>query len=219
MRQSKQRIAIVLGIVLFGLWISVFSGYSSSKNILTEYPLTPINPTIYPQINGNWCGPSAASAAIQAVLQYNDGANPTPTVVPNIPRATLWAFMRDKTCKDIGGRDQSLPGIVGDSTNQVRKLNIAFDIGADPHAMAWTMWNYTGVGRYYHYWIYESAENGTRSLLYTLEKYHEPVLIAALHGSHWVDVVGYKAENSAYPYPPSGITKIKISDPLDGTTQ
>jgi hypothetical protein len=139
------------------------------------YPLSQIQPTVYDQGQSNWCGPGAAQSVIQWSSQYNDG---TPTPAPTmIPKSELWQFMRDNTCQDIGyGRDVALEGSVGDGENDVRRLNIAYDFGVDPHALAWTMWRKTGPNHFYHYWVYyNSVDEATRSLLFTLEKYHEPV--------------------------------------------
>lgn len=60
---------------------------------------------------------------------------------------TLWAYARDHTCNDIvakgvRGNDAALPGEVGDGWRQVRKLNIAYDFGLDPHVIAWMLWKY-----------------------------------------------------------------------------
>jgi hypothetical protein len=152
------------------------------------------------------------------VNTYHDG---TPTPEPTIiTKATLWAFMRDNTCSDIAGRDQFLTGKpVGDETDKVRKLNIAYDVGVDPHALAWAMYKYTPGGYNYHYWIYyNGADEATRWALYTLEKYHEPVPVAIKKGFHWVLIVGYEADNRAFPNA-GNIQTIRVFDPLSGTTQ
>lgn len=129
--------------------------------------------------------------------------------------------MRDNTCKDIGpGRDNFLQGNIGDGINDVRKLNIAYDAGVDPHAMAWTMWVSTGPNHFYHYWVYRNGvDNATRWLLYTVERYHEPVIVAVQGGSHWILVIGYNSDYPAYPGPPGNITQIRIADPFYGTKQ
>jgi hypothetical protein len=102
----------------------------------------------------------------------------------------------------------------GDGTAHVRKLNIAYDVGVDPHAMAWTMWHNTPVGYYYHYWIYDNtADEATRKFLYTLERYHEPVPVAIDNGFHWVLVVGYDAEYSTM-LGAGTINRIYVFDPL-----
>lgn len=182
MSKEKTRFtAILIFSILFLCWVSV-SAVSSNTVFSINYPLTPIIPTIYDQITPNWCGPGSLQSVIQYVNQYNNGA-PAVTVVPIIPKATLWAFIRDTPSSALGGRDNPLPGVVGDGYNEVRKLNIAYDMGADPHAMAWTMWTHTGNGYYYHYWIYyDSAIIATKTILYTIEKYHEPVIAAVWAG-------------------------------------
>lgn len=137
-----------------------------------------------------------------------------------IPRATLWAFMRDNTCNDVSlyGRDALLPGTVGDDPGDVRKMNIAYDFGVDPHAMAWTMWKKTPSGYFYHYRIYSNGvDDATRKLLSAVEKYHEPVFAAVLDGTHWVLVVGYDSDYRAYPGDPGTIYRIRIANPLDGS--
>ncbi len=177
-------------------------------------------PTFYAQGNGNLCGPDCLQSAIQWVNQY-PFKTPVSTIVPIISKATLWAYMRDNTCSDIGGGvDVALPGTVGDGPDQVRKMNIAYDYGVDPHAMAWTMAKNAPTGYYYHYWIYD-ANNvylSTTFLLWTLEKYHEPVIVAAENGYHWILVTGYESDNLAYPSTPGPgtIYQIKIADPLTG---
>jgi len=217
MAKKKTRwIVILMVLVLFTFWMTVSTAFSSAT-LTTRYPLAAIEPTLYSQIKSNWCGPSALQSAIQWVHQYNDGI-PVATVVPVKPQANLWAYMRDNSCRDLGyGRDTALAGVVGDGYKNVRKMNIAYDFGVDPHAMAWTMWMKTDVNYYYHYWIYDSGPDlATRWLLYTLEKYHEPVQVAVLDGTHWVLVIGYESEFKAYPGDPGTIYNIRIADPWDG---
>jgi len=194
LKKNKYRIYFVFLLIFV---FTIFK-FSDAFSITPQwYPLSPIQPTVYDQGQPNWCGPGALQSVIQWSGQYNDG---TPTPAPTmITKAVLWQFMRDNTCKDIGtGRDVALVGPVGDGENDVRRLNIAYDFGVDPHALAWTMWRKTGPNHFYHYWIYyNSAEEATRSLLFTLEKYHEPVLVAVNHGAHWVLVTGYQADGPA----------------------
>jgi hypothetical protein len=174
----------------------------------SEYPVPSMNPTMITQQASNWCGP----AVLQSEIEY---------VTSNwIPQATLWAYMRDNTCNDVNiyGRDAALPGPVGNDTDDVRRINIAYDFGADPHAMAWTMWMKTPSGYYYHYRIYSSSVDfATRKLLYAVERYDEPQFAAVLQGSHWVLVVGYDSANPAYPTDPGTIYRIRIADPLYGS--
>ncbi len=216
MRVNKKFIALVTIFILSIIFLS-FSSVQSKSNMSMEFPSSPIEPTLYQQSESNWCGPGSAQSAIQWNLQYNQG-NPVSTVVPIIPRKTLWAFMRDNTCSDISnaGRDNALPGNVGDGNNDVRKMNIAYDFGVDPHALAWTMWRKTPSLYFYHYWIYyNSANEATKSLLFTVEKYHEPVMAAVYSGSHWVLVIGYDADGPATDFL-GNIYRIRIADPLDG---
>lgn len=171
--------------VLSFLWIGITSVRSSPTNLAnstltpTRYPIPAIQLTMWQQGESNWCGPGVLQSAIQWVNTYHDA---TPTPEPTmITRANLWEFMKNNTCSDISatGRDQALPGTVGDGLTDVRKLNIAYDVGVDPHALAWTMWKNTPPKYNYHYWIYSSsADESTRWVLYTLEKYHEPVPVA-----------------------------------------
>jgi hypothetical protein len=206
--------AILLFIILFVFWISVTSATSSTNS--THYPLSPIDPTLYLQGNGNWCGPGVLQSAIQWVNQYNDGApvSPAPTM---ITKTEIWGFMRDTSCSALGGRDSPLPGTVGDGLYDVRELNIAYDVGVDPHALAWVMWTHNPG--YYHYWRYDNQTQATRYLLYTLEKYHEPVLVAVRAGFHWVLVINYDADGLAYPINPGAgnINAIQIADPEDAS--
>ena len=126
--------------------------------------------------------------------------------------------MRDDSCSDVHskgahGRDIPLPGTVGNRSTEVRELNIAYDFGTDPHALAWTIWEWGPD--YYHYWVYDDFHEATRWLLWTVEYYHEPVIVAVNGGSHWVLVIGYEAERSAtHPDGPGTIQKIGYADPL-----
>jgi hypothetical protein len=201
-------------LVLSISWVAVSTVFSSS-----DYPIQPIEPTFYAQGTGNWCGPDSLQSAIQWVNQRPFGI-PVSTTVPIIPKATLWAYMRDYTCSEIGGGvDSALPGTVGDGAGQVRRMNIAYDYGVDPHAMAWTMWKNAPTGYFYHYWIYDPnfVYQSTVSLLYKLENYHEPVIVAAVNGYHWILVTGYKADHAANSYDgPGTIYQIRIADPATG---
>ncbi|HVN52925.1 MAG TPA: hypothetical protein VMT46_01250 [Anaerolineaceae bacterium] len=124
--------------------------------------------------------------------------------------------MKVVSCDDLGGNDPILSGTVGDGTSDIRKMNIAYDFGVDPHGMAWTMWwEQQNFNRNYHYWIYPDADRGTLTFLVTLRFYHEPILVAVKHGSHWVLVTGYDADIDS-PYSPSQLHHIKYYDPLDG---
>ena len=68
--------------------------------------------------------------------------------------------------------------------------------------------------RSYHYWIYDSADDGTHYLLDTLQSYQEPVIVAVQNGYHWVLVTDYEASQK-YPIP-SQISQIQIYDPVIG---
>jgi hypothetical protein len=89
-------------------------------------------------------------------------------------------------------------------------MNIAYDFGVDPHAMAWTMYAKTPPYYYYHYWVYNSCDSATRGFLYTLEKYHEPVIVAVQNGAHWVLVTGYDSDYPAYPGSAGNIQKLLL---------
>jgi len=192
----------------------------SRSNAQTYYPTTPIWVTITPQQASNWCGPSSLQAEIQYVKQHYYSGLGTQVVVPIIPQATLWAFMRDNCSHDLGGRDFPLTGTVGDGTNQVRKLNIAYDFGVDPHAVAWTMYANAPLSAFYnyHYWIYyNDATEATNYLLYALERHQDPVIVAVFHGSHLILITGYQSDYLAYPGPPGTIKLIKTVNPSDGS--
>lgn len=140
MKQRKDRIALFLLSLLFLVFVFTVTTVFSSPSRSSQFPQQPISPTLYQQGVANWCGPGSLQSAIQWVKQYNNGT-PVATIVPIIPKATLWAKMRDNTCYELGwGRDIALAGTIGDGFNEVRKLNIAYDFGVDPHAMAWMMW-------------------------------------------------------------------------------
>ena len=185
----------------------------------SEFPQPTIAPDIQRQQAGSWCGPAVLQAAIQWVNTYPD-RTPVPGVAPtSVPQADLWAYMRDHDCSELGGGDTYLRGKpVGDGEAEVRKLNISYDFGVDPHALAWTMWIKTPPGYSYHYYVStKNVYDATKKLLYSLEKYHEPVLAAVWYGSHWVLVTGYKSQNPAYPSgDPGTIYQIKVADPSSG---
>ena len=207
---SNRKIILVLASAFFLTTIFLFYSLSvaRSMSLFSEYPIPSINPTIITQQASNWCGP----AALQSAIEY---------VTSNwIPQATLWAYMRDNTCRGIStsGRDTALPGTVGDGYTDVRKINLAYDFGVDPHAMAWTIWKKTPNGYNYHYRIYSTGvDYATRKLLYAVERYDEPQFAAVWDGSHWILVVGYDSANPAYPSDPGTIYWIRIANPWNGS--
>ncbi len=218
MNKRKIRVGLVLSfLVVFVFWVSISTASSDINSI--QYPLTPMNPTLYDQGVDNYCGPGSLQSVIQFVNQYNNGW-PTGTVVPIIAKTQIMGFMVQTPCSALGGRDNPLQGRpYSDAPNDIRKLNISFDMGADPHAMAWSMYHYTGAGYYYHYWIYASnnPDLATRNLLFSLEKFHEPVIVSVWHGAHWIYVDGYESEYPAatedgWINDPGNITRIKIGD-------
>ena len=72
---------------------------------------------------------------------------------------------------------------MGDGYNEVRKMNIAYDFGVDPSALAWMMQAYGHD--YYHYAVYhDGLYHATRWLLWTVEHHQEPVVAVVQHGSH-----------------------------------
>jgi hypothetical protein len=217
MSQRVKRVSIIVVLITLFASLGWVTTAWSRSSLMNEYPSATIAITFYLQGTSNWCGPDALQSEIQYVNQYNDGS-PVSTVVPIIPKATLWAYMRDNTCKDISsGRDNALPGTVGDGNTDVRKMNIAYDFGVDPHAMAWTMYTHMGLNHFYHYWIYYSdVYQATSHLLGTLERYHEPVIVAAWYGSHWIVITGYKSVAPAYPGSPNTIYQLRIADPETG---
>lgn len=125
----------------------------------STYRQESITPDIsnWPQARWNWCGPATLQAAIDWVWRRYGGE-------PNMyTQQELWDYMKNNTCYDVGkGRDAALPGVVGDGNADVRKLNIAYDFGVDPHAIAWTMWNKAPFRYYYHYWAYDNVNDATR---------------------------------------------------------
>jgi hypothetical protein len=208
-KTTARTLAIALVLVFVFLAISFSTVWSRPS--YTVYPTPSIVPTLIQQERDNWCGPSSLQSAIDWVWRYNYNTSKL------IPQATLWAYMRDNTCYNAGtGRDAALPGTVGDGDQDIRKMNIAKDFGVDPHAMAWTMWIKTPYGFNYHYRSYGNITNATRWLLYTVEKYHEPVFAAVWDGTHWVLVIGYDSDSPAYPGSPGTITRIRIANPFDG---
>jgi len=114
----RRKIAVVLLSILL---CSLALGFSIFSNMLTsnEYPTPSMAITFYAQGVSNWCGPNVLQSDIQYINQYDDGADPTPTLVQIIPKATLWAYMRDNECQNFGGRDNVLPGNVGDGYTDV----------------------------------------------------------------------------------------------------
>ena len=202
---------MAIALVLVFVFLAISFSTAWSRPSYTVYPTPSIVPTLIQQERSNWCGPSSLQSAIDWVWRYNYNTSRL------IPQATLWAYMRDNTCYNAGfGRDAALPGTIGDGNGDIRKMNIAKDFGVDPHAMAWTMWNKTPSGFNYHYWIYGNVTDATRGLLYTVEKYHEPVFAAVWEGTHWVLVIGYDSQYPAFPGPPGQISRIRIADPFDG---
>jgi len=128
----------------------------------------------------------------------------------------FWGFIRDRNCREWGGNDPILPltsahPSYGDHGKDVRKLNIAYDFGADPHAVAWAMWYYAGGS--YHNYIYDGLWIATQNLLWTLEHYQEPVMAAVHEGSHWISVTGYEANAAATDLGFSVVYQIRYSDP------
>jgi len=164
-------------VVVIALLLSTISAVPSVIPLPT-YVQQSIEPDVsnWPQEHSNWCGPATLQAAVDWVWwKYNSSHRMN-------SQQTYWDYMKNNTCYDVGGgRDAALPGNVGDGNTDVRKLNIAYDFGVDPHAMVWTMWKYTPGSFNYHYWIYyNSVDEATRWLLYTVEKYKESVFAAVL---------------------------------------
>ena len=163
--------------------------------------------------DGSWCG----VAALQAKIDW-DWREHHNDYTHFYTQEELWDYARDHTSSDISikgvqGRDEALPGVVGNGWTQVRKLNISYDFGIDPHAVAWLLWKYGPS--YYHYWIYDDVDQATWALLWTLENYHEPVPTAVWAGSHWVLTIGYHALQSATSNDGLGeIYAIYYADPL-----
>jgi hypothetical protein len=207
----RKAIAITIFLVLVTVSI-VVTGVSSSW-----FPNPTIQPTFLQQQDPtNWCGPSVAQSAIQWSAQYNNG-NP-PAIMPTlISQTTIWNFMKGIQCQNIGGTDLGLPGTIGDYNPDIRRMNIAYDSGSDPHALAWSVWYWRGYPsnwiNHYHYWIYNNAYDATDHLLSSINTYHEPVMVAALHGYHWVLVTNYDADSQ---YPIQGIHYIQIYNPSSG---
>lgn len=166
-------------------------------------------------VNGSWCGVAALQAKIDWDWRehHNDYSH-------FHTQEELWDYARDHTSSDISikgvqGRDEALSGVVGNGWTQVRKLNISYDFGIDPHAVAWLLWKYGPS--YYHYWIYDNVDQATWALLWTLENYHEPVVTAVLDGAHWVLVIGYESLRSATNLNGMGeIYSVRYADPLYG---
>lgn len=199
----------------------------SGANPLTHYVFT-IEPNTddWPQkynnqVDGSWCG----AASLQTQIHWDWNHHHAGTVGQDhfYYQHTLWNFARDHACKDISakgvqGSDSPLPGVVGNGWYKVRKLNVSYDFGLDPHAIAWMMWKYGPPDHYYHNWVYfVNAGIATSSLLWTVQHYQEPVIAAVNHGSHLVLVIGYEADRRAdHPDGVGQIYRIRIADPLAG---
>ncbi len=203
----------ILGSIITGLLVVTVYAYYLQDGI------TP-NVSDWPQhqnnaVNGSWCGVAALQAKIDWDWRehYNDFSH-------FHTQELLWNYARDHSSSDISvkgvqGRDEALPGTTGNGWAQVRKLNTSYDFGLDPHAIAWLLWKYGPS--YYHYWIYNNVGQATWAVLWTLENYHEPVVTAVSHGSHWVLVIGYEALRSATDVNGLGeIYSIRYADPLRG---
>lgn len=196
-----------LAIVLIGVPANAYLQDSITPNV-SDWPQHQND-----QVNGSWCG----VAALQAKIDW-DWREHYNNYTHFYTQEELWNYARDHTSSDISikgvqGRDEALPGVVGNGWTQVRKLNTSYDFGIDPHAVAWLLWKYGPS--YYHYWIYDDVEQATWGLLWTLEYYHEPVVAAVEHGSHWVLVIGYNALRSATDVNGlGGIYYVRYADPL-----
>lgn len=192
----------------------------SAPNAWADYWQTSIIPNVsdWPQhhndsVNGSWCGVAALQAKID--WDWRDHYNQSNHFYT---QEWLWDYAKnwkcsDIVCKGVQGRDAFLTGRpVGNGWYEVRKLNIAYDFGLDPHAMAWMLW---AIGPdYYHYWRYDDVHTATYGVLWTLETYHEPEPVAVLHGAHWVSVIGYQADRSVIDPAGSSISQVRYADPL-----
>ena len=147
MTKAKRKILAVIilsTLIIFSVVIPI--GLSIWSPALSDwYPATPIVPTFFQQQSSNWCGPTVLQSAIQYVDHHNDG-NPLGVSPTIIPQQMLWNFMKYINCGNLGGNDPQLIGTVGDGSSDIRKLNIAKDFGADPHALVWTMFGEEFVG-------------------------------------------------------------------------
>jgi hypothetical protein len=153
-------------------------------------------------------GWSCAAANLQADIAWATGTWRQQDV--------YWGFMRDRTAQEVGGFNFLLPltsehSKYGDKSWMVRKLNISYDFGVDPHAVAWALW-YFGAASY-HYYIYYDVWNASYHLLWTVEHYQEPAIAAVYDGSHFVSVTGYKANVPATDPDFSTIYQVRYSDP------
>ena len=86
--------------------------------------------------NGSWCG----AAALQAKIDW-DWREHHDDDTHFYTQEELWNYARDYASSDISikgvqGRDEALSGTVGNGWTEVRKLNISYDFGIDPHAVA-----------------------------------------------------------------------------------
>jgi hypothetical protein len=91
---------------------------------------------------GWWCGAAALQANVEWAWRDHRG-----DTTHYYAQSSYWNHMRDDSCSDVHskdayGRDIPLPGTVGNRPTEVRELNIAYDFGTDPHALAWTMWEW-----------------------------------------------------------------------------
>ncbi|HEY52059.1 MAG TPA: hypothetical protein G4N94_01225 [Caldilineae bacterium] len=215
-----------LRVVLIFIFLSFMFLPQTKAN--THYILDTVEPNTddWPQkfndqVNGSWCG----AASLQAKIHWDWNHHRTGQIGQNhfFAQDDLWNFARDHTCSDIStkgvrGHDRALPGTVGNGWHQVRKLNISHDFGLDPHAIAWTLWDYGPW--YYHNWIYyNSSDSATKALLWTLEEYQEPVVVAVNHGAQLVLVIGYEADEKANNSQSGAgtIYQIRYADPLYDT--
>ena len=154
-------------------------------------------------------GYGCAAACLQANIDWITGNRQDQDV--------FWGFMRDRQCREFGGQDALLPitsehPSYGDHGWEIRRLNIAYDFGADPHAVAWAMWFFASAS--YHNYIYDGVWLATEKMLWTIEHYQEPVMAAVREGSHWVSVTGYEANAPATDPGFSTVYSIRYSDPL-----
>jgi hypothetical protein len=150
MRKLVRNIGSVIVILIVGVALSDDPAQKTlAKPLSANHILDTIEPNVndWPQkyndpTNGSWCGAAVLQANVEWDWRHHYG-----DTSHYHPQWSYWNHMRDDSCSDVyskgaHGRDIPLPGTVGNGHDEVRELNIAYDFGVDPHALAWTMWGW-----------------------------------------------------------------------------
>jgi len=117
--------------------------------------------------------------------------------------------------RNIGGRSDEVPLSYNPAypNASLWKMNVSYDFGGDPLALAWIMFG--NAPGWYNDFIYDTAEKGTKGVAAAVAYYHEPAAVAVYNGTHLVLFKGVNAYSDPSTDPNVQIDKVLYYDSLD----